>query len=180
LLLESQYLPSSTDCWAIRAKKAKTAVLVAVAAKPEVEIWRRPQKWTPWPWFPIHSFRHFFARTHRFCLFTRFMYTLTKLNDGRITTRWTGSGNVLFTTYKFIRLLIVYVFFVIILIYRRTLVVYLWFIKMVELSDPKGPYQEGISNSIFIIPGIIIVVLVGMYPLLAAYLHILCRVWARF
>jgi len=32
---------------------------------------------------------------------------------------------------------------------------------MVELSDPKGPYQEGISNSIFIIPGIIVVVLVG-------------------
>jgi len=34
-------------------------------------------------------------------------------------------------------------------------------IKMVELSDPKGPYQEGISNSIFIVPGIIIVILVG-------------------
>ena len=32
---------------------------------------------------------------------------------------------------------------------------------MVELSDPKGPYQEGISNSIFIIPGVIVVVLVG-------------------
>lgn len=34
---------------------------------------------------------------------------------------------------------------------------------MVELSDPKGPYQEGISNSIFIIPGIITVVLVGFF-----------------
>jgi len=34
---------------------------------------------------------------------------------------------------------------------------------MVELSDPKGPYQEGISNSIFIIPGIIVVIFVGTY-----------------
>jgi len=34
--------------------KAKTAVLVAVAAKPEVEIWRRPKKSTL-PWFPIRS-----------------------------------------------------------------------------------------------------------------------------
>jgi len=32
---------------------------------------------------------------------------------------------------------------------------------MVELSDPKGPYHEGISNSIFIVPGIIIVILVS-------------------
>jgi len=33
----------------------KTAVKRAVTAKPEVEIWRRPQKWTFWPWFPIRS-----------------------------------------------------------------------------------------------------------------------------
>jgi len=46
---------------------------------------------------------------------------------------------------------------------------------MVELSDPKGPYQEGISNSIFIIPGIIIVVLVGMSSMFAPYRHVLCR-----
>jgi len=39
---------------------------VAVAAKPEVEIWRRPKKSTFWPWFTIHSFRQFFARTYRF------------------------------------------------------------------------------------------------------------------
>ena len=45
LLLESQFLPSSTDCLAVRAKnKAKTAVSVAVEAKPEVEIWQRPPK----------------------------------------------------------------------------------------------------------------------------------------
>jgi len=45
LLLESLFGPSIADCWAVRAKnKAKTAVWVAVAAKPEVEIWRRPKK----------------------------------------------------------------------------------------------------------------------------------------
>ena len=32
--------------------------------------------------------------------------------------------------------------------------------KMVELSDPKGPVQEGIDNSIFIIPGIIVISLI--------------------
>jgi len=46
--------------------KAKTAISVAVAAKPEVEIWRRPKKSNFWPWFPIPSFRHFSARTYRF------------------------------------------------------------------------------------------------------------------
>ena len=44
LLLESQLVPSSIDCWAVQAKIGKTAVSVAVAVKPEVEIWRRPQK----------------------------------------------------------------------------------------------------------------------------------------
>ena len=28
---------------------------------------------------------------------------------------------------------------------------------MVELSDPKGPVKEGIDNTIFIVPGIIII-----------------------
>jgi len=47
LLPESPFVPSSTDCWAVTGKnKAKTAVLVAVAAKPEVEIWRQPKKST--------------------------------------------------------------------------------------------------------------------------------------
>jgi len=46
--------------------KAKTVVSVAIAVKPEVEIWRRPKKSTFWPWFPIHFFIHFFARTYRF------------------------------------------------------------------------------------------------------------------
>ncbi len=32
---------------------------------------------------------------------------------------------------------------------------------MVELSDPKGPVQEGIDNSIFIVPGIIVVSLIS-------------------
>jgi len=58
--------------------KAKTAVSVAVAAKPEVEIWRQPKKWTFWPWFPIHSFRHFFARTYRFA-------TIQNVTDDRQT-----------------------------------------------------------------------------------------------
>jgi len=39
------FVPSGTDCWAVRAKnKAKTAISVVVEAKPEVEIWRRPKK----------------------------------------------------------------------------------------------------------------------------------------
>jgi len=80
LLLESPFGPSIADCWAVRAKnKAKTAVLVAVAAKPEVEIWRRSKKSTFWPWFPIHSFRHFFARTYRFA-------TIQNVTDRRQTT----------------------------------------------------------------------------------------------
>jgi len=43
--LPSPFVPSSTDRWAVWAKNnAQTAVLVAVEAKPEVEIWRLPQK----------------------------------------------------------------------------------------------------------------------------------------
>lgn len=34
---------------------------------------------------------------------------------------------------------------------------------MVELSDPKGPVKEGIDNTIFILPGIIIVTLVSFF-----------------
>jgi len=34
-------------------------------------------------------------------------------------------------------------------------------LKMVELSDPKGPFKEGIDNTIFVIPGIIVLLLVG-------------------
>jgi len=52
---------------------------VAVEPKPEVEIWRRPKKWTFWPQFPIHSFRHFFARTHRFA-------AIQNVTDDRQTT----------------------------------------------------------------------------------------------
>jgi len=37
--------------------------------------------------------------------------------------------------------------------------------RMVELSDPKGPVKEGIDNTIFILPGIIIVTLVSKYIL---------------
>jgi len=59
--------------------KAKTAVLVAVVAKLEVEIWRRPKKSTFWLWFPIHSFRQFFARTYRFA-------TIQNVTDDRQMT----------------------------------------------------------------------------------------------
>jgi uncharacterized membrane protein (DUF106 family) len=34
---------------------------------------------------------------------------------------------------------------------------------MVELSDPKGPVKEGIDNSIFIVPAIIIISLVSFF-----------------
>jgi len=40
--------------------------MVAVAAKLEVEIWRRPKKSNFWPWFPSRSFRQFLAKTYRF------------------------------------------------------------------------------------------------------------------
>jgi len=44
LLLERQFVPSSTDCWAVRAKIIfKNGYLSGhTDAKPEVEIWRRP------------------------------------------------------------------------------------------------------------------------------------------
>jgi hypothetical protein len=32
---------------------------------------------------------------------------------------------------------------------------------MVDFSDPKGPFKEGIDNTIFIVPGIIVLLLVG-------------------
>jgi len=41
LLLESWFVPSSTDCLTVRAK---IAISVAVEAKPELEIWRRSKK----------------------------------------------------------------------------------------------------------------------------------------
>ena len=44
LKLKSPFVPSSTHCWAVQVRKAKTAVSMAVEAKPEVEIWRRPKK----------------------------------------------------------------------------------------------------------------------------------------
>jgi len=53
-------------CGQRKGSPRKTPASVAIAVKPEVEIWRRPKKWTFWPWFPIHSFRHFFAMTYRF------------------------------------------------------------------------------------------------------------------
>jgi len=52
---------------------------VAVVAKPEVEIWRWPKKSTFWPWFPIHYFIQFFARTYCFA-------TIQNVTDRRQTT----------------------------------------------------------------------------------------------
>ena len=47
LLLESPFVPApSIDCYLLCStgkNKVKTAVSVAVEAKPEVEIWRRPK-----------------------------------------------------------------------------------------------------------------------------------------
>ena len=34
---------------------------------------------------------------------------------------------------------------------------------MVDLSDPKGPVKEGIDNTIFIVPGIIVGLLISKY-----------------
>jgi len=58
------FVPSSMGC--MGKNNAKTAVSVAIEAKPEVEIWRRPPKSTFWSWFPLHSFRQFLVRTYRF------------------------------------------------------------------------------------------------------------------
>jgi len=53
---------------------------VDVEPKPEVEICWQPKKSTFWPWFPIHSFRQFFARTYRFA-------TIQNVTDDRQTDR---------------------------------------------------------------------------------------------
>lgn len=34
---------------------------------------------------------------------------------------------------------------------------------MVDLSDPKGPVKEGIDNTIFIVPGIIMAILISFF-----------------
>lgn len=34
---------------------------------------------------------------------------------------------------------------------------------MVDLSDPKGPVKEGIDNTIFIVPGIIVGILMSFF-----------------
>jgi len=42
VLLESAFVPSSTNRWAVREKnKAKRPLPVAIELKPEVEIWRQ-------------------------------------------------------------------------------------------------------------------------------------------
>ena len=41
LLLESPFVPSSTNCWTVQAKMA---ISVAIEVKPEVEIWRQTKK----------------------------------------------------------------------------------------------------------------------------------------
>jgi len=75
LLLESPFIPSTIDCWAVRAKiKQKRPV----GAKPEVWIWLSPKKSTFWPWFPIHSLRPFLAKTYRFA-------TIQNVRDDRQT-----------------------------------------------------------------------------------------------
>lgn len=34
---------------------------------------------------------------------------------------------------------------------------------MVDLSDPKSPVREGINNTIFIVPAIVVAILVGLF-----------------
>jgi len=46
LLLESPFVPSSTDCLAVRAKIRQNGRLGGRSGEPEVEIWRRPKKST--------------------------------------------------------------------------------------------------------------------------------------
>ena len=60
--------------------KAKTAISMAVEVKPEVEITQQPKKSTFWPWFPIHSFRQFLAKTYCFA-------TIQNVTDDRQTDR---------------------------------------------------------------------------------------------
>jgi len=63
--------------------KAKMAISVAIQAKPEVEIWRRPKNSTFWPWFPIHSFRQFLARMYR-------LATIQNVTDRQMTDKQTN------------------------------------------------------------------------------------------
>ena len=40
-----------------------------------------------------------------------------------------------------------------------SLLFYCLLVTMVDLSDPKGPVKEGIDNTIFIVPGVIMAIL---------------------
>jgi len=64
LLLESPFVPSSTDRLAARAKIRQNGRLGAVEAKPEVEIWWRPKNQLVEPGFLFtHSDSFYLGRT---------------------------------------------------------------------------------------------------------------------
>jgi len=67
LLLESSFVPSSIDCWAIQAKIGQNGRLSGHRAETEGRNMVVTQKnLTFWPSFPIHSIRQFLTRTYRF------------------------------------------------------------------------------------------------------------------
>jgi len=66
LLLESPFVPSSTDCWAVRAKIRQKQPSWCRSGETGSRNMAATKKSTFWPWFPIHSFRQFLARTYRF------------------------------------------------------------------------------------------------------------------
>ena len=79
LLLESQFLPSSTDCLAVQAKISKNGRLGGRSGKTGSRNMAATQKINFLTHaVPIHSFRHFFARTYRFA-------TIQNVTDDRQT-----------------------------------------------------------------------------------------------
>ena len=81
LLLDSPFVPSIIDCWAVRAKIGKNGCLGGrrgetgsrnMAATQKINFFK--------PWFPIRYFRQFLAKTYRFA-------TIQNVTDDRQTTQ---------------------------------------------------------------------------------------------
>jgi len=66
LLLQSPFIPFSTDYWSVRAKTRQNGRLAGRRGKTGSRNMAATPKSTFWPWFPIHFFRQFLAMTYRF------------------------------------------------------------------------------------------------------------------
>ena len=87
---------------------AKTTLLLAVAAKPEVQKWRWPKKTILWACFPNNSIRQFSARTHRFATIQNVTYRQTEYTLYRRLDRYYGPQKILVESiWRFQRTLII-------------------------------------------------------------------------